>query len=268
MVADANNKIFKKMKRKLIIVASIIAAVAIIFAIFLKFFVSNENQEIKNENQASTSLPVVPSQDNTIRVQDESNQNQIKESFEKYISQNVNDYPSYEKIGISKAYSMSDKNGKLINLNSFLKSVGATINPKIKNLVGTNYYGFFYCPDEKGGKNFGVTFELGNSDPQKLGSVNSEAKEAMRQWEPYMLKDLRTILFPEKNFSEEQINQTLVFKEGKFRYAEVVLPGGEKSSINYVVDIYPPNHSSSVNNVYISTSKDCLQRSTEALFDF
>lgn len=262
------------MNRKYIIIAVIAILIVIIVAIYLIFFNSKETQisEIENQQTAAqlptNALPTNISEGSAIKVNDRDNQVQIKDSYNKYIDQNVDDIPSYKKNGISIAYSMDDQNGKMVDLDSFLDSVGATINPKIKNLIGTNYYGLFYCPNEKGGKDFGMTFELGNSDPQKLQSVNSQAKEALRQWEPYILKDLRSILFPEKNFSEEQINQSLVFKEGEFRYADVILPGGEKSSINYVVDIYPPDHPSSVNYIYIATSKDCLQKSLGSLFDF
>jgi hypothetical protein len=253
------------MKRNYIIIISFVISVAVIFGIFLKFFTV---QKKESENQETISSSVDIPQDNAIQLPDINNPSQIKESYKKYVSQNVDDFPLYKEDGISIAYSMDDQNGKLVPLDSFLQSVGATINPKIKNLIRTNYYGFFYCPNEKSRKDFGVTLELGGGDSKKLEDVNLEAKEAMRQWEPYILKDLRNILFPENNFSEDQLSQPLVFKEGEFRYTEVSLPGGEKSSINYTVDTYPPDHPSSTNSVYITTSKDCLQKSLGSLFDF
>jgi hypothetical protein len=254
--------------KKIYLIAAVFVIVAITIVVSLVFFGQEKSQTEETNNQTTVSLPVGMPQESSIQVKNVEDSTQIKDSYEKYVGQDINNFPYYIEDGISQAYSVDDGKGNLVDLKTFSNSIDAKLNSKLIDMIGTSYYGFFYCPNKKGEKNFGVTFELGNSDPQKLESVNSQAKDILRQWEPYMLKDLHNILFPGKNFSEEQISQPIVFKEGKFRYAEVSLPGEEKSSINYVVDIYPPDHPSSTNLVYITTSKDCLQKSLYSLFDF
>ncbi|MFA5872310.1 MAG: hypothetical protein WC858_06375 [Parcubacteria group bacterium] len=261
------------MKRSYLIISITIIIAIVITAVLLltKYFGSRNktagDQAPANKSQEMISLPVTSYQGQDLQVEDRNNQVQIRNSFEAYIKQNSDNSPLYKENGISQAFPIDDKNGEMIQLDSFLESVGAKVNPKIKSLVGSSYYGFFYCPKGTDNKDFGMTLDLA-SDSQNLGSVNSQAINAMLQWEPFMLKDLHNILFPGINFNDTQISQPLVFKDGKFRYAEVNLPGGEKSSINYAVDIYPPDHPSAVNKVFIATSQECLEKSLGYLFDF
>jgi|GEM_PF-2125318 len=254
--------------KKTYLIAMVFIILIVIAVTFWVFFNKKKNQPSGSDGQAVENLPVELPQESSILVENANDTEQIKNSYKEYTEQDAKSFPDYINNGISQAFTVDDGKGNILDLKIFLESIDARVNQKLATMIGENYYGFFYCPNEYGKKDFGVTFELGDSDSQKIESINSEAKEAMRQWEPYMLKDLRNVLFPEENFTEEQLNQVLVFKEGEFRYTEVSLPGEKKSSINYVVDIYPPDHPSSTTSVYISTSKDCLRKSLNSLFDF
>jgi hypothetical protein len=254
--------------KKTYIIITILVAAALIAAVYLIFSKNKEAPVGETGNQPIGNLPIQMPQETSIRVKDINNPAQIKDSFQKYTEEDVKSFPLYVKEGISQAYSVDDGKGNLADFEKFLSSVDAKVKPELANMAGSKYYGFFYCPNEKGGKDFGFTFELGGGDAQGLKSINTEAKELMRQWEPDILKDLRNILFPGKKFTAEQINQSVVFKDGKFRYADINLPEGEKGSINYIVNIYPPDHPSSTNSVSIATSRECLQKSLDSLFDF
>jgi competence protein ComGC len=257
------------MKTKYIIITIVVIAILIVSLMLLQNYKNVNNQKSESvSNQPIAQLPVTEYQESAIQIEKSDDPAQIKDSFEKYVAQNVDENPAYKRNGISQVYPVYDQNGKEISLDIVLNSIGAKINPKIRNLIGGKFYGFFYCQTEAGKRGYGVTFELENIDPQKLKMVNSEVKEYMRQWEPFILKDLKNILFPKEFFDEAQASQPLEFKDGQFCYAEVILPSGEKSSINYTVDIYPPDHPSSENRIYIATSPECLDKSLGYLFDF
>lgn len=198
--------------------------------------------------------------DSAIRVEDRNNVSQIKNSFENYVGQNVNDFPNYIADGISQDYPLADKDGKLVDLELFFKSVDATVNPKLRGLIGSNYYGLFYCVNGNKQKEYGLALDAGSSDPSKAKTEHDEAKSAMRLWEPYMLKDLRTILFPGINLEKKYLGQPVVFKDGQYRYAEIDFPSGKKA-IHYTVKDAPTNR------IYITTSQECLKKALEYLFD-
>jgi len=198
--------------------------------------------------------------DSTIRVEDQQNASQIKNSFENYVKQDIKDFPDYIADGISQDYPLSDKEGKLVDLDLFLKSVDAKINPKLRAFIGSNYYGFFYCINQNKQKEYGAVFDTGKNDPSKTDSQHKEAVDDMRLWEPYILKDFHNVLFPGINLDEKYLNQQLSFRDGKFRYAEIDFPTGKKS-ISYTVKEAPSRR------IYISISQECVEKALEYLFD-
>jgi hypothetical protein len=200
----------------------------------------------------------------SIRVENIDDSSQIKSAFQNYVNQDPNVFPSYGKEGISMDSPVNDKAGKKVDLQTFLSSVGANINPEIKNLVGSNYYGMFYCLGENGQKEYAIALDVVPTDPKNLQSENKIAKDAMKKWEPYILKDLRAILFPLDNFSESDLNQNINFQDGEFHYANLSV-SGRGESINYDVKIDEGN---AVNRIYITTSRECLKKSFEYLFDY
>lgn len=243
--------------------------IAVIFVIALSLWLINLK---KQKQMAPSTPPETPGQlpvgkkipDYLIRVDNIEDANQIKAAFQKYVNQNPDDFPSYKKEGISMDSPVSGKTAQSVDLSFFLSSVGANINPEIKNLAGSNYYGLFYCIDENGQKDFGLALDIGDSASNNLQKENSEAKGNMKKWEPYMLKDLHSILFPSKILAESDLNQLLTFKEGEFRYADVNI-SSRSESINYDIKTDEGNF---VNRIYITTSKECLKKSLDNLFDY
>ncbi len=202
--------------------------------------------------------------DSAIRVEDTTSQAQIRENYNEYVNQNVGNFPTYVEDGISLDYPINDKNGNMVELPTFLSAVGAQINPQVRDLLGSNYYGFFYCINEKKEKEYGISFDIGTYSPQNLQSERIEAQKAMKSWEPYMLKDLHPILFPKKKINESFLNQNLQFQEGEFLYASVNI-SGEQESINYFIET---DKKSVVNRIYITTSQNCLRKGLDFLFDY
>jgi len=75
--------------------------------------------------------------------------------------------------------------------------------------------------------------------------------DTMKVWEDTILPNLNTVLFPDIDFNEDSLNQKIEFRDGKYRYAEINLPGGEKGSINYDAIEY---------GIIVSVSPSCLDK--------
>jgi len=125
----------------------------------------------------------------------------------------------------------ADKNSKPIPLDNFLKANGSKISTKIEGFLDKSNYQTFYCPNDKGGKDFGIALYVnpGGFYPNRYNDIMMNLKE----WERTILPDFYSIIFPDTNFSEGDLQQRLLFKDGKYRYVELTLPDGQKSSINY-----------------------------------
>ncbi|HLM84349.1 MAG TPA: hypothetical protein VK254_04060 [Candidatus Bathyarchaeia archaeon] len=268
--------------KKNILITIVVSAVIIFSGLFfwIKSGIKEEAKE-QNETQVASQLPAnlpvnSPSQkpvavsaeetakDSVVRVQDVNNENQIQNAYKKYINQDLNAFPSYLKTGISQDYPINDENGKMASLQMFLSSIDAQINPQIKQMISSKYYGMFYCINIQKQKEFGITFDAGYGDSKDLKIEGLEAKANMKKWEPFMLKDLHNILFPSNQLSEAELGQTVSFQDGEFRYATVNV-SGEKNSINYTVETH---EDSSVNRIYITTSQACLRKALDNLFDY
>jgi hypothetical protein len=240
--------------------------ILIITVATIAFFISKskESEKIGTSSQQAGNYPTqnLPAEQTNkispgvILVEKPEDQSNIKKSYDNYINQVFRPDPFVSDDQISLHYPPVDKKGNLVNINTFFNAIGAKINPKLGEIAGERFYGFQYCMDDHREKEYSLI--LDTSDLKESISKNNviESKDAMHQWEPFILKDLHAILFPNIVFKDDLINQKLIFKDGEYRYTDVILPEG-KSSINYFVDEYPRNQ------IIISTSQNCLQKSLE-----
>ena len=248
------------MNKKTYTIIAIILIIAVVSVLLALNYpnVDNNEKNMVGEDQAGNlpNLPVEISQVEVLRVEDINDANQIKNSYDDFVSQDYKNFRHYEKDGISNLYSPSDKDINLVPIDTFLRSIGANINSNVKSIAGESYYGLFYCINETKQKEHGIALDLNNKDSAKTKSNFDSAGDAMVAWEPYLLKDMRNILFPSDKLSETDISQSLSFKDGKYRYAEVNFPSG-KNSINYKVVGDP------LNLIIIATSQDCITKAIE-----
>ena len=107
----------------------------------------------------------------------------------------------------------------------------------------------YYCPIGGSKKEYAVYF--GYNVEKAYANLNPDTFTWMKNWEKNMLQDLHPVLFPGADFNQGDLNQNLQFRDGKFRYAEIKLPDGGASSINYYV---------SLNGVIITTSVSCMEK--------
>ena len=230
-------------KRTLFISIGIgILALAVLIFLFVGKL-GKSNNEVQNTNQPSTSNPAtLPTEAGNSQQNIQNVQKIIENTKQEPIStQTAQDG--------SKLINFKDQSGNPIPLSDFEKTTGATINQLLRSYLDSKDYRIFYCPAENNGKVFGVYF--GYNVSKAYGNLYPDTKKWMKNWEKTMLRDLHTMLFPDMIFSDSDLNQNLEFKDGKFRYAEVRLPGDKISSVNYHV---------SDNGVIISTSPSCLDK--------
>lgn len=263
------------MKKVLIIIGIIIIIIVILsFVILKRSVVQNIPAETTGTQPGSLPIREAGSQptgsdfsaqksihDSAIRVEDPSSPAQIKNVFGNYNNQDLKNFPDYVSAGISLDYPSANKEGELIDLNFFLRSIGANINPKVRGLVGSNYYGFYYCVNNNKQKEYGFVFDLGDEQSSKTETLTKQAHDHMLQWESYMLKDLHAILFPGANLDEKYLDQTLSFSGEQFRITQIDFPTGKKMIV-YSIKGAPANR------IYISTSRECVQKGIDNLFDF
>jgi hypothetical protein len=244
------------MKRKYIFILAIalfvVIAIVVISLAMRSSVTKNTNTQTANSEQV-VALPTDIDQRKDTYVEDINDSDQIKNSYGKYVSQDYKKFKYYEADGISDPYAPSDKDANLVPIETFLSSTDANINPKVKSIVGINYYSLFYCINSEKQKEYGTALDIGNRDVAQAQKNYQNAGNYMRQWEPYMLKDLHNILFPSIAMSENNLNQAVTFKDGQYRFAEVDLPDG-KSSINYNVTGSP------LGLIIITSSQECLKK--------
>jgi hypothetical protein len=230
-------------KRTLFILIGIgiLALSAIIFLLIGKL--GKSNNEIQSANQSSTPSPA------TLPTE-VANSQQNAQDVQKIIENAKQDPISAQTTQDgSKLVDFKDQSGNPISLSDFEKTTGSTINQQLRSYLDSKDYRIFYCPAENNGKDFGVY--LGYNVSRAYDNLYPDTKKWMKDWEKNMLRDLHMLLFPDIVFSDNDLNQQLQFKDGKYRYAEIRLPGGKISSINYHV---------SDNGVIISTALPCLSK--------
>lgn len=235
------------MKKTIIIILSIATLLSIGLVLFSlrgnnsKPSSSNKNTSVTN----SSSFPIVAQ---------EILSNQVKKQMENYVSKDSSSNSS----AVINSSQLSDANGKVLPLDTVFSSLETPLHPMLREIIIPNDYVLFSCK-KSGQKSYGIMM---NADLSKVKKTEkNEADELnfrMSVWENEMLKNLHPILFPEEKFSSNFLNQALKFKNGIYRYAEVNLPDGSKSSINYLVNN---------DSIFIATTPGCLKQGADTLFD-
>jgi len=242
-----------KYKKTLFILAVIFVLVLIVLVILFKksspepqtgsmeTTTSTVKQDTKSEGQNINKTPNAASSTTSVAA--------IKDAFNKFASSTPSNAIEF--------VNLTDSNKKNISLQEFSQAINLNINPQIKQLLDLNKFDLFACPPNNGNKEIGLVIEIRLlSDYQ--GNLYSDEISYMKNWEKTMFNDTRSVLFPDINFTPELLKQNIVFKDGKHRYAQIVLPGNTAGFLEYeLVDDF----------VVISNSSNCLNRAVDQLFD-
>lgn len=229
--------------KRIILFASLsLAILGIVIAIMMGRKGGQEKEKTTEE------VPAFPVESNFERINVPENEDVqgIKRIFDDYVKK---DLGIIEK---EKGYSQTqlvDENNRPISLDVFSKAVGIKINRNIRNILNQDDFVLVRCNDENSQSQRGIILnvKLFKSFPD----LYDKEIEWMKEWEPTMLSDLHKVLFPNVAFDEAYLNKPLQFREGKYRYAEIELPDGMKSSINYNIVF---------DSIIITTSLPCLEK--------
>jgi len=226
-------------KKNLIIIGSVL--LLIIIALFFVLLAARKKQNQGNQQVIQNPATLPSSQAiNSQNVED------IKKTIDNIVQEPIPGKVVQEGSDLVK---FSDQSDKLIPLADFESATGIVINKDLRSYLDSTDYRIFYCPAGSNEKNFGLY--VGYNVQKAYNDLYPDTIKWMKNWERTMFSDLHSVLFPSVNFEAKYLDQSLQFRDGKFRYAEISLPGGKTSSINYRV---------SDNGVIIATSPACLDK--------
>jgi len=225
--------------KKIFIAAGLVVIVAV--SVIVLFLLSQKKETISQEpaqNQESAIPAALPfgSQENI---------KEVRKVFENAVQETTSDKTKAEG---SKKIDFENQKGSTIPLSDFESALDVEIYPKLQEYLN-NGYQVFYCPGTDGKKEFGIYLQY-NMEKLYRG-FTYDVLDMMKNWESTIFPNLHTVLYPNSNFSGSELNQKLQFKNGKYRYAEVNLPGGEKGSIEY---------EAIESGVIVAASPSCLEK--------
>jgi len=150
--------------------------------------------------------------------------------------------------------SYATKDNKQISLNEFSASLEIKIDSRLNNFLDSYNYDRIVCKNSSGNLDYGLV--INNKLFRDYPTLNQEEINILRAWEPTMLKDLYKVLFPDTTFTDAELNQTLTFKNGTYRYTDITLPDNKKGSINY---------HTLVDSIVFTNSLECMNQASEAI---
>ncbi len=239
------------MSKKTLIIVAVIVLLTAIVSIILAVSRANKSSVVPSGEQpsATNNLPLAspgpipsPSQlsssdiskintdpnpkdisDSKIIVKNGKDTAEINKAYQQYVGKNPAMKSEWAAV-------MTDA-GQVVALDDFAKSVNLNIYTQLKELLMSFRYNLLSC-NIQGKISRGVVFRV-KLLPGYSGNLSRDETAFLKSWEKTMLRDTRPVVFPNVAFGEEQLNQPLSFKKGKYNYAEVNLPNGEKGSLNY-----------------------------------
>jgi len=251
--------------KKIIIILGIILILVIILLMGLNWYRKTgqtENEQNISQNQ-NIPIPALPAEVGRVELDNINDPGEAKAAIKNYTEKVIQgEVISGENGTIVKETYIVDKNGQAILLKTFSELAGFKINPELEQIIDEKKYSLFLCSGKNNKNDFGLILNIRrfSKDDEKINSrdLENRIKNSLQKWEKTIFTDLHEIIFPQISFSDSQLNQGLVFKNGKYRYADIILPDGSVSSINY------GNFGSPI---VITTSLDCMEEATKSLFD-
>jgi hypothetical protein len=230
--------------QKIFITIGLVVIVAV--SVIMLFLLSQKKEIISQEpaqNPESAIPAALPSGSGSSGSQE--NVAEARKIFENITQETISEETKKEG---SKKVDFENQKGSPIPLSDFESALDVEIHPKLQEYLDNGYQAF-YCPGTDGKKEFGIYLQY-NMEKVYRG-FTYDVLDMMKNWENTIFPDLHTVLYPNSNFSDNELGQKLQFEKGKYRYAEVVLPSGEKGSIQY---------DAVESGIIIATSPSCLDR--------
>ena len=212
--------------KKIFIAIGLVAIVAVsVTMLFLLFQKKETILQEPAQNQESAIPATLPSGKESSMSQE--NVELTQKIFENITHETISDKTKKEG---SKKIDFENQKGSPISLSDFEKALDVEIYPELQKYLNNGYQAF-YCPGTDGKKEFGVYLEY--NQEKVYNGFSYDIIAMLKDWEGTIFPDLRAVLYPNINFSKNELNQKIEFRNGKYRYAELNLSGGGKGSIEY-----------------------------------
>jgi hypothetical protein len=226
----------------------IISVILVLLALVFYFFSQKKTTPVMPppSQPDKSSLPIESDQNQKI-ISTAATDEDILEVTAEFISQKPTEPLIWLKI--------SNSTDQPISLDKFAHAVGMNIEPQLKNLLDVNNYELFACNDA-GEVSHGILMNI-RLLPNYQGNLYQDEVAFMQDWENSLFQDTAKIIFPNYSFNQNQLQQSVSFRDGVYRFADIILPDNASGSINYnLIDDY----------VIISSSKDCLAKASETVY--
>jgi len=243
----------RTIKISILTILGLISVISVIL-IFQRLDQSKSKQE-RIENSDFPSLSFFSQSNEKTEAKEARNKEEIKKAFQDFLEETEQNKKNFLEI------KLVDTSGNNFTLDDSIESLGFSIKPEVKKIVRQNDYSFFSCYFPEKGKDYGIILNIGRFRPEEkfdYRTLPDKLDSEIENWKT-VLRDLHDVLFPEINFSEEQLNQKIDFKQGRYLYSEIILPDGSKKSINYV-NIGDP--------IIITTSLECIETAINEIADY
>lgn len=213
------------LKKNFIALGIVVIVAVSVMMLFLLFQKKETISQEPAQNQKGAIPATLPS-----KTESSGSQDNIKEAqkiFENITQEKISDQTKKEG---SKKVDFENQKGSPIPLSDFENALDVEIYPELQKYLNDGYQ-IFYCPGAGDEKELGIYLEY-NMEKIYRG-FTYDVLDMTKDWEKSIFPDLHTVLFPGVDFGKDSSNQKIDFRDGKYRYAEVNLPNGEKRSINY-----------------------------------
>jgi hypothetical protein len=236
------------MNRKKILI--IISAIFILLAMVLFYYYFIQKQPVETGKAPIGQEKIVQP------IGLENNSEPISSSISnEEIQKKYNEFVSGKTGEPLKTIEIKDSQNQPVPLGQFSQAVGVKIDFQVGSILDANNYELIACNND-GGMDYGIIMNI-KLLPEYQGNLYQDEVKFMKNWESSLFPDTARILFPKINFTQDQLNQAVNFKDGVYRYADLILPDNTSGSISYhLVDDY----------VVISSSKNCLKKASEYVF--
>ncbi len=247
--------------KKTTIITLAIVGLAVIIVATLTYYRTTEEELSTvpmDTPESSANIPSFPEQTNNqlVSIENPNDLDEIKKAFSDFVSEPAKANIAYTGVRVIR---FADNKGKLLSLSTISSSLGITIPKTLADLVEDEDYDIFYCSSGDGEKDYGLILYARSAVGRSLNEGDyKNIVGQMKQWESSMLRDLHLILFPNISFSEPELGQKLLFRDGNVRFTEIQMPDGTKGSINY---------KQFGDSIMITSSLECLSNGSGYFFD-
>jgi hypothetical protein len=240
-------------KKKIFILISIVVFLLVLALYF--FLQKSPAQPAPTQQNTTGQSNPIPTVGTPVKMLPDEHSLTVTDTTDNAIQKSFDDFSAAKPTAALEWSKVSDLKNRSVPLYKFLHAAGASLDPQLNSLLDDNNYDLFTCNDA-GKLSYGINLNL-RLLPNYQGNLYQDEVKFMKNWEKSLFHDTAKILFPGVAFTDAQLRQPTIFKDGVYRSAGITLPDQTPSAVNYaLVDDY----------VILSSSNDCLKRALAEVY--